>query len=303
MHTTELRFPSGGLVLAGTLTLPPGPGPHPAALLVPGSGPVDRDSDHRRARLGITRELAAALGAAGTATLRYDKRGVGASDGDWRSAGLHDNAADVRAALDALRAHPGVDPARVVLVGHSEGALLAARVAAAGAPVAGVALLSGTAVPGRDVLLQQAERIGPTLPAPVRLLLRLTRTDLTAKVRANHARIEATRTPVARIGGVRVNAAWHREFLAHDPRPDLERLHVPVLAVTGGKDLQVDPADVERIAALVPGGAETAVVPDVTHVLRAQPGPASLRAYRREVRRPLDPRVVRLVVDWVRRTA
>ncbi|PPK94244.1 hypothetical protein CLV92_108146 [Kineococcus xinjiangensis] len=301
MPETTLTFPSGALTLSGTLTVPPGPGPHPAALLIPGSGPLDRDSDHRRARLGVTRELAAALSTAGIATLRYDKRGVGASDGDWRAAGFSDNAADARAALDALRAAPGVDPDRVLLVGHSEGALLATILAGDGAPTCGAALLSSTATRGEDVLIWQAQQLGPTLPAPVRLLLRLLRTDLTAKIRKNHARVKATTTDVARIGGVRFNARWHREFMAYDPSADLARIRVPVLAVTGEKDLQVDAADLDRIAALVPAPVEAHRVPDVTHVLRPQPGPASLSAYRKEVRGPLDPRVVRLVVDWAQR--
>ncbi|GAB7193000.1 alpha/beta hydrolase [Kineococcus sp. NUM-3379] len=297
----ELRFPSGPLTLAGTLTVPAGTGPHPAVLLIPGSGPVDRDSDHRRLRLGASRELAGALTAAGFATLRYDKRGVGASEGDWRATGMTDNAHDARAALDALRTQPGIDPSRVLLAGHSEGALLATQLAGADAPVDGVALLSSPATRGEDVLLWQAERIAPTLPAPVRLLLRALRTDLTARIAKNHATLKATTTDVARIGGVRVNARWHREFLAYDPSADLARIRVPVLAVTGEKDLQVDPGDVERIADLVPGPVETHRVPDVTHVLRPQPGRPSLTAYRREVRGPLDPRVVRLLVDWATR--
>lgn len=63
--------------------------------------------------------------------------------------------------------------------------------------------------------------------------------------------------------------------MAHDPREDLRRIPVPVLALTGEKDLQVDPADLEVIAATVPGGATIHVVPELTHTLRGQPGPPS----------------------------
>ena len=82
------------------------------------------------------------------------------------------------------------------------------------------------------------------MPAPVRLLLRLARTDLTTKTRRAQARLRATTTDVARMNLVRVNAKWHRELLAHDPSIDLGRVTVPVLALTGGKDLQVPAADV-----------------------------------------------------------
>ncbi|MCZ2860854.1 alpha/beta hydrolase family protein [Blastococcus sp. VKM Ac-2987] len=299
MPDTDLVIPSAGHTLAATLTLPDGPGPHPAALLIPGSGPVDRNSDHRRLRLGITRDLAGAFVGAGVASLRYDKRGAGASSGDWRAAGLSDNRDDAAAALQAVLRQPGVDAGRVVVVGHSEGAQLAAAVAADEADVAGVVLLSGSATTGRELLLWQAEQIAPTLPAPVRAVMRLLRVDLVAKVAANHRRIEQTTADVVRMGGRRFNAKWHREFLAHDPRHDLARIHVPVLAVTGSKDLQVKPEDLEVIAATVPGPVEVHLVPDLTHVLRRQPGPPSLAAYKRETRRPVDEQVLDLVTSWV----
>ncbi|WP_448616092.1 alpha/beta hydrolase family protein [Modestobacter sp. URMC 112] len=296
MRELELTF--GPPRLAGTLALPDGDGPWPAVLLASGSGPLDRDSNHRRARFDVARQLAAALARAGFASLRYDKRGVGATPGDWRTAGLYDNVDDLAAARDTLAARPEVDAGRLLVAGHSEGALLAAALAARGAPLAGLVLLSCSARPGRELLRWQARRLGPTLPAPVRGLLRLFRTDLEAKVAANHEKIAATTTDVARIGGVRLNARWTREFLAHDPRTDLARVRVPVLALTGDKDLQVDPDDLDRIAATVPGPVEVHRVPDLTHTLRRQPGPASMRAYRAELRRPVDPVVMDTVVDW-----
>ncbi|MHA6793234.1 alpha/beta hydrolase [Pseudonocardia bannensis] len=303
MRETPLRIDSAGQVLAGTLALPDGDGPFPAVLLASGSGPLDRDSNHRRARFDVSRQLAHALAAGGLASLRYDKRGVGESPGDWRTAGLYDNVDDAGAAVAALAAHPQVDAHRVFAAGHSEGALLAMAIAGRGSPVAGVVLLSASATPGEQLLLWQADRIAATLPRPVRALLRLLRFDLRAKVAKNHAKIKATTTDVARMGLVRINARWTREFLAHDPRADLARIEVPVLAVTGGKDLQVDPADLDEIARLVPGTVQTHRVPDVSHTLRVQPGEPSMRKYKAELREPLAPQVVDLVVAWCRSQA
>ncbi|MGY1723548.1 alpha/beta hydrolase family protein [Blastococcus sp. SYSU DS0533] len=292
---------AGAAPLAGTLTLPDAPLPVPAVLLASGSGPIDRDSNHRRARFDVARQLASALADAGIASLRYDKRGVGGSPGDWRTAGLQDNVDDLGAALDALRTRPEVDAGRVLLAGHSEGAILAAALAARGAPVSGLVLLAMSASPGEELLRWQARQIAPTLPAPVRFVLRLLRTDLETKVAANHQRIKATTTDVARIGGARINARWHREFMAHDPREDLRRIDVPVLAVTGAKDLQARPADLAVIATTVRGPVETHLVPDLTHTLRRQPGPASMSAYRRELKDPVDPEVLGTVVTWCER--
>jgi hypothetical protein len=166
--------------------------------------------------------------------------------------------------------------------------------------VVGVVLLATSATPGAELLRWQARRIAPTLPAPVRGLLRLLRTDMETKVAANHRRIAATTTDVARIGGVRVNARWTREFLLHDPRADLARLTVPVLAVTGDEDLQVPPDDLAVLAATVPGPVEVRRVPGLTHTLRRQPRGASLHHYRGELRRPVDPDVLVSVVAWCR---
>ncbi|TYP82885.1 alpha/beta hydrolase family protein [Blastococcus xanthinilyticus] len=302
MRDVPLQVPGPAAPLAGTLTLPDRPLPVPAVLLAPGSGPLDRDSNHRRARFDVTRQLAAALAGAGIASLRYDKRGVGESPGDWRAAGLHDNADDLAAALDRLRDRAEVDPARIVLAGHSEGAILAAALAARGVPVAGLVLLAMSATPGEELLRWQARQIGPTLPRPVRLLLRLLRVDLERKVAANHERIKRTTTDVARIGSARINARWHREFLAHDPREDLRRISAPVLAITGAKDLQVPPEDLAVVAGTAAGPVETHLVPDLTHTLRRQPGPASLGAYKKELRSPVDDEVLGTVVDWCRTT-
>lgn len=300
MSELDVRFASGDQTLAGSLRLPAGPGPFPAVLLITGSGPLDRNSDYRKLRIGVSRQLAEALAARGIASLRYDKRGVGGSTGTFLNAGLYDNVADARVALDALAARPEVDADRVFVTGHSEGALLATAVAAQeDAPVAGVVLLAGAAGTGEETLRWQTAAIVPSLPAPVRVLLRLMRTDLVAKVAKNHERLRRTTTDVVRMGGRRINAKWSREFLDYDSAADLARIRVPVCALTGGKDVQVNPDDLDRIAALVPAPVETHRPVDVTHLLRSEEGPASLRTYKKQVRRPVDPEVVQIVTDWL----
>lgn len=96
-----------------------------------------------------------------------------------------------------------------------------------------------------------------------------------------------------------VSARSFREYLGYDPKPDLAAIQVPVLALTGDNDLSVDHRDLDTIDRLVPGPVDTRRVPDLTHILRRDPGPASLRNYREQYRRPVDPGLLEEVAKWV----
>ncbi|MFH9572007.1 alpha/beta hydrolase family protein [Streptomyces sp. NPDC017230] len=285
-----------GTPLAGTLTLPAGPGPHPAVLLLHGSGPLDRDGNTPKLVLDLGRPVAEALAAAGIATLRYDRRGAGATPGDWRAAGFTGNRQDASAALRALAACPDVRADAVGVVGHSEGALHAMNLAAR-AEVRAAVLLAGFAGLGEDAFRWQGRSVVRSMPLPVRLLGR----PLGALGNRVLARLKKTRTDVARVAGVPVNARWMREMLVHDSRDDLAAIHAPVLAVTGDKDTQVDPADLGVIERLVPGGAETHRIAGLTHVLRRDSARPTLGAYRRLLREPVDPDLLALVTSWLTR--
>ncbi|TDV44326.1 alpha/beta hydrolase [Actinophytocola oryzae] len=295
--TREVRMAAtaaDGVALAGTLTLPAGPGPHPTVLCLPGSGKVDRDSNAGRVRMDLGRPLAVVLARHGIASLRYDRRGAGDTPGDWHTVGFLDNRADAAAALRALRDRPEVRPGAVGVLGHSEGAVHAMWLAAH-AQAAAAVLLAGYARPGEQAVRWQGARLADSLPRPLRPLLPLLRRVASRQL----ARVAATTADAARIGGIRVNARWWREQLAHDPRQDLAGIRVPVLAVTGDKDAQVDPGDLDTIARLVPGGAETQRVPGLTHVLRRTDGAGTVLSYRRLLREPVDAELLTGVARWL----
>ena len=302
MSATELTFTSASLTLAGTLLGPESPAdraqPRPAALLISGSGPIDRDSNMRKLRIDVMGQLARHLAAAGVVSFRYDKRGVGASAGDYQATGFHDNVADAAAALETLRSRPEVDPDRVVVIGHSEGAVIATELAADVPDLAGTVLLAGMATAGREVLEWQGAQVAATLPRPVAALLRLLRLDLVKTQQKRLDQLAATTGDTVRIQMVKLNARWFREFLAHDPTPSLRRITTPVLALTGSKDLQIPPADVERIAELVPGPCRHEVVPGLTHLLRRELGEPSLRTYKKQAKQPIDGDLVDRILDW-----
>lgn len=297
---TQIAFDSDGCSLAGTITdVGAASG---AALLITGSGRTDRDSDVRLPlrqvlRGGITRALAQSLAAAGIASLRFDKRGVGASGGDYFAAGMEQRAADARAALAELsRRYPGLP---LLVIGHSEGTYYAAQLAAgSGGAVAGAALLAGPARTGEQINAWQVEQLAGRLPASARLILRLMRTDAARSQRKNQARIMASTTDTIRIQGQRVNARWVRDFVRYDPAPVLAQLTVPVLAITGGHDLQVPPDDVAAIGKLVRGPFEGHVVGDLSHMLRSDPASIGPRGYRKAMRLPVSQDVLDLVSAW-----
>ncbi|MFK8025255.1 MAG: alpha/beta hydrolase family protein, partial [Ilumatobacter sp.] len=249
MTDVDVPIESGPFTLRGSLTIAAA-APTPAALLISGSGPLDRNSNSKQLAIDVMGQIAARLAAEGVASLRYDKRGVAESDGDFLAAGFHDNIDDARAALAVLRARPDVDPDRIVVIGHSEGALIAS-VLADDERLAGVALLAGTVHDGNDLLRWQAGQIASTLPKPVRWMMKLLRQDLVRTQSKRLQRIADSTEDVVRIQFVKLNAKWFREFMVFDPTEALRRVAVPVLAITGSKDIQVDPADVERMREVV----------------------------------------------------
>ena len=134
MITKEIHFASGAIQIEGTILSPDSDGRFPAVLLVPGSGQVDRDENHRTIRINAFREIAEFLAKHNVATVRYDKRGVGSSGGNYRETGLHDNASDALAAIGYLKTRDDIQPDRIFLLGPSEGAVIAAKAMRTGMP-------------------------------------------------------------------------------------------------------------------------------------------------------------------------
>jgi alpha-beta hydrolase superfamily lysophospholipase len=297
-----IRFASGDTMLGGTLVTPGlGEPVRGAAVVLTGSGALDRDGSQQRAPLDVSRQLAASLAATGVATLRYDKRGIGTSGGDYLATGFHDNVDDARAALQTLASRADTANVPRFVIGHSEGAMIAAVLAAeSDNHLAGAVLLAMPAKTGEQTLLWQAAQIAPTLPGPVKAVLKLFRTGPVKQQRALLDRLADTTSDVTRIRGVKMNAKWFRELLAFDPIPVLRAITVPVLAITGDKDLQVDPADLDEIAANVRGPVTVRRVPDLTHILRRDPAEPSIGAYRKLLREPVDGAVLQDISAWIR---
>ncbi|WJH36799.1 lysophospholipase [Paenibacillus sp. CC-CFT747] len=230
---------------------------YPAILIIPGTGGNDRDGNSRMLRMNLYKDLAHVLTGLGWATLRYDKRGIGRSKGSFLESGMWDQVDDAEACLRYLEAHPQVDPGRILILGHSEGCILGPALNARH-PVSGLILLSGVAGSLKDALPMQNERAIRELEALTGFkgfLVRLLKVGKKARKQQESLirRLEQSTGPVIRLRGKKINAKWFREHLAYSVMDDLAKVTCPTLAVTGDKDLQVDPGDAERMASAVKG--------------------------------------------------
>jgi pimeloyl-ACP methyl ester carboxylesterase len=150
----EIAVTNGPVRLAGTLTVPQGAGRFPLVVMITGSGPQNRDEDI--VGFKIFQVIADRLARQGIAVYRYDDRGVGGSTGTLASATTPDFAGDALAALAALTSRTEIDPKRIGMLGHSEGATVAAIAASRSPQVSFVVLLAPPGARGEEMLRQQA---------------------------------------------------------------------------------------------------------------------------------------------------
>ena len=324
----EVEYRNGDVKIAGTLTLPPGDDQVPAALLISGSGALNRDLELAGHKPFLV--LADHLTRRGIAVLRVDDRGVGGSTGStWQSTSRH-KANDVLVGVRFLRGHDRIDPERVGLIGISEGGLVAPLALNRVEPgtIAYAVLLAGPGVPGGDLLRQQVRRIAAADGAPAEKIEELAalqdkgleiiasempRAEAEAALRQVAAEQMAATPETAQLSGEDLEAAlsaavetnlspWFRFFIRYDPRPALGGLAVPTLALFGGKDTQVD-ADQNQSAmeaALAASGNEDVTIrrfADMNHLFQTA-GTGSPGEYAR-IEETMAPEVLELIGSWI----
>ncbi len=312
----EVAFASDGLTLVGTLALPGvGEGPYPAALFLHGSGPVDRDGNAEGLEMDAYRQLAHGLARNGIASLRFDKRGVGESDGTVAEASRTDLVHDAQAALEGLRSQPEVDPGRCVLIGHSEGAYLAPALAVADESIAGIVLLSGAARSLGIITRWQVETLlraqgieGEALDAALaqqdQYIAFIETSEGGWEDYALEEMQEAmpwlTEERAIQLKSTPLSLPWLREHYLDDPTETLRDVSAPVLILNGEKDAQVPASEAALIEeALVGAGNKDVtmiVMPNLNHLLRHHTEAPNL-VYR-HLDEPVDPRVIDAVTDW-----
>lgn len=306
---------AGSVRLAGTLTLPQGRGPFPAVVLIAGSGRNARDEEIFGHKLFLV--LADHLTRHGLAVLRFDKRGVGQSTGDYGKATTRDFASDVEAALAYLRGRKDIDPHRIGLIGHSEGGLIAPMVAADDHGVAFVVLMAGPGVNGTQILREQGRLIlaaygvdPKDIDAQNALrdkLFEVLRDEPPDRAQADVKRMltdfgKAHGLPQAAMDAQAslLVSDWLRLFLTYDPADSLRKVTCPVLAIGGSKDLQV-PAEesLAAIKAALAGDKDVTVreLPGLNHLFQAAQTGSPLEYG--VIEQTMSPEAMDLISSWI----
>ena len=323
-------FSNGEIVLAGELTFPEGGGPHPAVVLISGSGDQDRDSN--LFGFPMFAVLANHLARVGVASLRFDDRGVGGSTGDGLLATIEDRAGDVEAAVDLLVARDDIDAEGIGLVGHSEGGVVAPLVANRTDSVAFVVLLAAPAVSADEILQAQqrelldeadatAEQIEEArafqqlvfravatgqgwdeVESSIRELVRQQMEALPEDTRNAIPDEDAYLDVIVAQETASLRSAWFASFFDYDPRPAIVALSVPVLALYGELDTQVPAAAnatamSDAIAESNIPGHTLATIPAANHLFQ-QASTGSVNEYA-QLEPEFAPEFLEILTTWL----
>lgn len=278
--------------------------PVPCVVMVHGSGPQNRDGNIRGFRTDILARIAEYLAAQGIASLRYDKRGCGRSEGQFGTAGLLELVGDAQAALDCAAAQPGICSERLFVLGHSEGAVLCPEICAGSAITRGAIMLCASLRSLEEDLIKNAEVLNRDLQGLKGfrgwLARRLFHTrDPQAVVRALRRRVERSDRKRIWVSFQRVSTKFYRDTFDYDVRQHLAGLQKPILAIGGGKDFQCLPEDTLEIARRSAGPVTTLIIPEMNHMLRRQQGAPSMLDYKDQGDEPVLPEVLRTIAQWL----
>lgn len=276
----EISLGEGEWVLPGTVTLPANGGPFPAVVLVHGSGPNDRDET-----VGANkpfRDLAWGLAGRGIAVLRYEKR-----TRQYRERLMantvgftvdEETVDDAVAAVERLRHLDGIDPGRIVVLGHSLGGMLAPRIGGRDRGIAGLVVMAGATRPLQDLIVDQVHylaELDSTVSGSERARLE--------QIEQEAARLlvltDADSLSTERILGA--HPSYWLDLARYDPVPVAMELSMPMLILHAGRDYQVTDADFVRWQEAFAGDPRVTfkVYPSLNHLFIAGEGPSQPSEY------------------------
>ncbi len=315
----QVSFKNGDVEISGTLTLPKDKKSCPVVVLLHGSGPHDRDETVFFHKPFLV--LADYLTKRGIGVLRYDKRGCGKTTGDYKKATSTDFADDGLAAVNFLKTNARVNPAKIGLLGHSEGGLLAPMIVDKSGDVSFVVMMAGAALPGDEILIGQVRRLGEggglskqrldlecQLARETYAILKAEPDDKLAieKIKEMRHRLnahddEAAGKDLSAQLAVMVSP-WYRYFVGYDPRPMLAKVHCPMLAINGERDAQVlatENLDAIKKAVESNGNKQLTVVmlPGLNHLF--QTCTTGLPQEYSNIDETISPKALTVIGDWI----
>ncbi|MDH6342015.1 pimeloyl-ACP methyl ester carboxylesterase [Parabacteroides sp. PFB2-12] len=311
--TEEITFRNekANVRLAGTITLPKQAGKYPAVVLVTGSGPQNRDEElmgHKPFWV-----IADYLTRQGIVVLRYDERGVGASEGKYNECGIPDFAEDAAAAIAYLKNRKEVDKQKIGIIGHSEGGSVATLLAAQQIP-AFIVSLAGPGENGRDLMQKQRAALFKTSGATDAYINRYneTMTKLEDYILTTDKNAVKKESITAIIAGT-VLAGQEQTIIAQmtsesmltllrfDPLDYFKKITCPVLALNGDKDLQVIARpNLEGFKQITANGNNQVTIkeyPGLNHLF--QHATTGLPAEYSQIEETISPEVLKDMGEWI----
>jgi dienelactone hydrolase len=242
-HEQPLTVGDAPWQLSGTLTLPNGPGPFPAVVLVAGSGPEDQDETIANNK--PFKDLAWGLASRNIAVLRYNKRTLQyGKEMAAQSKGFtvnDESVGDARAAVALLAKQPGIDPKRIFVLGHSLGGMMAPRIAQDDAQVAGLVILAGPTRPFELVVVDQLKYIaslnGKITPEAQKQIDAAEKDakEIESPTLAADAKVNLLGSPVP--------GSYFLDLRGYHPAEVAASLKIPILILQGDRDYQVTVAE------------------------------------------------------------
>jgi uncharacterized protein len=295
----SITVQSGHWDLPGTLTLPKGQGPFAAVVLVHGSGPNDQDETIGPNK--IFKDLAWGLASQGIAVLRYTKRtkqyGAKSFDDPNNFTVKDETIDDARAAVSLAAVTSKIDPKRIYIAGHSQGAYLGPRIAYGAPQIAGLILMAGNTRPLEDLVVEQVRYVaslnGAVTPEGQKGI------DKAEESAREFRNLDLKPGMTVDLLGAKLPATYVLDLRSYHPRDVAATLTIPIFVLQGGRDYQVRAADFDgwKKALAAKPNVMLKLYPDLNHLFAPGSGPSSPGEYMKQNHVPVE--VVADIAAWI----
>lgn len=306
MASEEEIIIEGAVSIGATVTYADKGRRSPAVILIQGTGKGDRDGNQTGLKWDLYRNLAGTFSDMGCVVARYDKRGIGKTAGSLSTAGLSDLVDDAVSVIRHIKSLPFVDEDRVIVCGHSEGAIIA-TILSRKEKVAGLILLGGAGVSLKDALYYQNRLVADqseSMKGFKGFLIRRTSGGEKGIAKVDSIFGKALSTDKATIGAAHISAKWLREhgsYTSEDLVSIVRDFGGPVLAITGTADISMDYRMLDAFDGA--SNVECFTPENVNHILREIDDDNSIlnirKQYARLAAKPMDPGVEKRIRDWM----